>query len=106
MKVKLKYSCILLLFSILFSASAYSETELEAVCAESMAGVSVLSNQEKNTFKIYKLINKEYKGVKLRKFLKKIWLVEIRKNKEFTPNSFYVQREKYINQCTQYVRGN
>ena len=56
--------------------------------------------------KIYKLINKEYKGVKLRKFLKKIWLVEIRKNKEFTPNSFYVQREKYINQCTQYVRGN
>ena len=56
MKVKLKYSCILLLFSILFSASAYSETELEAVCAESMAGVSVLSNQEKNTFKIYKVL--------------------------------------------------
>jgi len=106
MKNLLKLNYIFLLCSLLFSVSAYSETKLETICAESMADVSVLSSQEKNTSKIYKLINKEYKGVKLRKFLKKIWLVEIRKNKEFTPNSFYVKRDEYVKQCVQYVSGN
>jgi len=97
---------IFLLASISISTSVFSETKLEAICAESMAEVSGLYVESTNIVKIKQQINEKYKGIRLRKFLKNQWLSEMKKGKDFTPNSFYVQKDKYTKKCVQFVRDN
>ena len=96
-------SCIFFLSSIFISTSGFSETTLEAICSESMAQVSVFYETTPNIYKLKKQIYAEYKGVRLRDFLINQWLPKIKKTKNFTPNSFYVLKDKYTSQCVQFV---
>ena len=56
-----------------------------------------------NVYKLKKQIYAEYKGVRLRDFLINQWLPKIKNTKNFTPNSFYVLKDKYTSQCVQFV---
>tara|TARA_B100000482_G_scaffold20887_1_gene13837 strand:- start:3281 stop:3649 length:369 start_codon:yes stop_codon:yes gene_type:complete len=105
MKNKIFIGYIFLLFSFFVSTPIYAKTELESLCETSMAHVSVLQSNTKNIFKIKREINKEYKGVKLKRFLKNEWLPEIRENKAFTPNNFYAKKNEYIRKCVQSMRA-
>ena len=96
-------SCIFFLSSIFISTSVLSETALEAICSESMAQVSLFYETTPNIYKLKKQIYAEYKGVRLRDFLINQWLPKIKKTKNFTPNSFYVLKDKYTSQCVQFV---
>jgi len=96
---------IFFLSVIFISTSVFSETKLEAVCSQSMAEVSALHSTTPNIYKLKKQIYNKYKGLRLRDFLIKQWLPEIKNTKNFTPNSFYVQKDKYTSKCVKFVRN-
>lgn len=100
----MKYKHLLIIFIlVLGSQNAIARTEIAHQCDYALFDVARVMMAEKNVSKINKEINKATKSAKIRQYIRTKWIPKIKSGKDFTPNAYYMDIEKYIKECTKFA---
>ena len=96
---KLKITIFVL--CIVSTLSLRAESRFETLCWDAMEDMTnQYGGSEKiNDAEVYRWVNDNYVYKPLKTFLKKKWLITLKSKKDFTPNSLYMKKDKYVSSC-------
>jgi hypothetical protein len=87
------------------SSSAVAKANIDTQCLEAMQEVTAvaMSLGSENQIKLKQWIDAHYQDIRLKSFLKQQWIQKLKSHPDFTPNTFYEDKDRYTNACTSFL---
>jgi|TARA_B110000977_G_scaffold2415_2_gene3263 hypothetical protein len=94
---------IALIVTVLVTQKALAETKIEHQCTDALSDVTRSLMTSSTNAALSEVVRNSTKYTKVREYIWSVWIPKLKKDKNFTVNTFTMDAKKYIQECASFA---